>query len=119
MPVVFWTTPSLIGLTLQAKLVALYLLLSPHTTMIGCFRLPLAYAQDDLQMSPESVLEAFQELSGVGFLTWDERFSWALIHDFLKWNPLNSLQWKAARSFARPLTLSLIARAPAFRANTF
>jgi hypothetical protein len=67
-------------------MLALYLLTNPHANLIGCYRLPDAYAADDLQWSCERVREGFIELSQKGFLTREDGANWVFIHKYLKWN---------------------------------
>jgi hypothetical protein len=93
----FWTSTDIASLSVGAKLIAAYLLSSPHTTMIGCFRLPLAYIVDDVGMPSEMVAEGLLELSRNGFITRDEGLSLILIPNFLRWNQIeNPNQGKAA-----------------------
>ena len=93
----FWTSPDIARLSDQGKLLAAYLLSSPHTNMIGCFRLPLRYISADLSWSDESVLKVLEELSAQGFVSYDSKLMWLVIHKFLKWNLVqNPNQGKAA-----------------------
>lgn len=93
----FWTSDTTRGLSNEGKLLAMYLLLGPHTNMIGCFRLPEGYVSEDLGWGSEKVLKAFAELSRNGFATHDSASKWVFIHSFLKWNPVdNPNQGKAA-----------------------
>jgi hypothetical protein len=46
----FWINSDVQLLSPNAKLLALYLLTSPHTNMLGCFRLPIGYVVEDLQL---------------------------------------------------------------------
>lgn len=93
----FWTGETLKGLSGDAKLLAAYLLSSPHTNMIGCFRLPDAYACDDLEWTSERLRNGFETLSQAGFVRYDARTKWVWIVNFLSFNkPENPNQWKAA-----------------------
>ena len=58
--------------------------------MIGCYRLPIAYAIEDLRMGSERVSKGFRNLCGKGFVTHDSGLSWVLINKFLKWNPIEN-----------------------------
>ncbi len=96
----FWQSPEARGYSETGRLLALYLLTSPHANLIGCFRLPDAYAADDLQWSRERVREGFAELSATGFLTREDGASWVFIHKYLKWNEFENgnvaiAAWKA------------------------
>lgn len=93
----FWTSSTTRSLSDDARILALYLLSGPHTTSIGCFRLPDGYVSEDLGWSPERVSEGFAELFNNSFATRDERSKWVLIHKFLRWNEIeNPNQGKAA-----------------------
>lgn len=100
----FWTSPDISQLSLRAKLIAVYLLSSPHTTMIGCFRIRTAYIADDLGISLEQVTEGLLELSRIGFIKRDEPLSLVMICNFLNWNPIeNPNQAKAAAKLVEQL----------------
>ncbi|HOV88042.1 MAG TPA: hypothetical protein PLM79_16925 [Syntrophobacteraceae bacterium] len=100
----FWTSADTSSLSMEAKLLGAYLLSSSHTNMIGCFRLPVQYVCSDLQFASESVLNAFAELSTIGFATYDEKHQWIIIHNFLKWNRIeNHNQGKAAMKLAEQI----------------
>jgi len=86
----FWEAKETQKLSDQAKLLATYLLTGPHTNMAGVFRLPDGYIMNDLGWPIETVRKAFQELSDIHFLTRDENENWLVIHQFLKWNPVQN-----------------------------
>ncbi len=103
----FWTSEDTASLSPEAKLLAAYLLSGPHTNMIGCFRLPLAYPSADLRFSAETVSRGLAELSRNGFATYDEKFEWVVIHKFLKWNRMqNPNQGKAAAKLMEQIPAS-------------
>lgn len=82
----FWTSPDIRSMTEDGRTLAAYLLTSPHSNMLGCFRIPLAYVSDDLQWPLERVNEGFAELLIKGFATLSKGSNWVVIHKFLKWN---------------------------------
>ena len=82
----FWQSPDIRALPEDARALALYLLTTPHGNLIGCFRLPDAYAAEDLQWPFERVSEGFRKLSDNAFLSRDEGTKWVIIGKFLKWN---------------------------------
>jgi hypothetical protein len=84
----FWTSATIRGLTDDGRILAAYLLTSPHTNMIGCFRLPDGYACDDLGWPADRVSKAFSDLDGAGFASRTSTTKWVLIHKFLKWSPV-------------------------------
>lgn len=86
----FWSSPDIRGLSDKARLLASYLLTSPHSNSIGAYLLPDAYVADDLGWSSEAVSKAFAELIQKGFA---ERFKdgrhICIIH-FLDFNPIEN-----------------------------
>lgn len=86
----FWQSPEMRALPEDARTLALYLLTTPHGNLLGCFRLPDAYAAEDLQWLPERVAEGFRKLVESGFATRDEATKWLFIRKFLKWNPFEN-----------------------------
>ena len=80
----FWIHSDMQNASDQAKLLAVYLLSSMHTNMLGCFRIPVAYVSDDLKWSIDKVNHALDELSRIHFLSWDADSSYVFIHQFLK-----------------------------------
>lgn len=102
----FWASDTLRDLDADAKLLALYLLTSPHTTMIGAFRLPDAYACEDLGWTPERLRNSFGTLSG--FVEYDPTTRWVWVRKFLDFNrPENPNQWKAAAKLAEAIPASV------------
>ena len=96
----FWQSPEIRALPEDARTLALYLLTTPHGNLIGCFRLPDAYAADDLQWTAERVSEGFAKLVEVAFVRRDEATKWVFIAKYLKWNPFENpnvakAAWKA------------------------
>jgi len=93
----FWQSDDTHGLSDDGKLLAIYLLTSPHTNMLGCFRIPDGYVSEDLGWEIERVSKGFTELFHNGFATRDPESKWVVIHKFLKWNEIeNPNQAKAA-----------------------
>jgi uncharacterized phage protein (TIGR02220 family) len=82
----FWTSETIRGLSEDGRTLAAYLLTSPHTNMLGCFRLPVAYACDDLRWDVERFQDAFNNVAEHKFATIDAGTSWVVILKFLKWN---------------------------------
>lgn len=86
----FWTSSTIRSLSDDGRTLAAYLLTSPHSNMLGCFRIPQAYVAEDLGWGSERVSKGFAELFREGFATLDEASKWVVIHRFLKWNPLEN-----------------------------
>lgn len=97
----FWASPSIRGLSDDGKMLALYLLTSPHSNIIGAFRLPDGYACEDLEWSPERVAKGFDELFANGFANRCETTKWVWVVKHLAWNPPeNPNQRKSAAKIA-------------------
>lgn len=97
----FWSSPDIQAMSEDARLLALYLLSSPHTTIIGAFRLPDGYVCEDLKWTQQRVCKGFAELFRKGWANRCETTKWVWIRKFLQWNPPeNPNQWKAAKKMA-------------------
>ncbi len=86
----FWTSQDTSGLTDTGRMLALYLLTSPHSNILGCFHLPVGYVCEDLKWATERVEKGFAELFGKGFATRDNDSKWVVMHAYLKWNPIEN-----------------------------
>lgn len=84
----FWSWAKRKKLSIEARDLALYLLTSPHTNSLGCFRLPMAYLCDDLDTNAKVSTKTLEELATVGFLARDEADGWTWICDYLEHNPI-------------------------------
>lgn len=82
----FWSDPSTRSMSEDARMLALYLLTCPHGNLIGLFRLPDAYAADDLKWPIERVSKGFRELFEKGFCARDQDSDWLVILKYLRWN---------------------------------
>lgn len=83
----FWESETIRPLPTEPKFLGLYLLTSPHTNAIGCFRLPIAYVAHDTGMSAKVLENAFVQLRGAGFMEWCERHPWIWLPNYLRHNP--------------------------------
>lgn len=86
----FWISEDARDFSEDGRMLSLYLMTCPHGNMVGCFRLPNAYAADDLKWGNERVSKGFAELYQKGFAYRCERSSWVVIHRHLKWNKLEN-----------------------------
>ena len=86
----FWTSETTRGLSDRGRVLAIYLLSSPHSNMIGCFRVPDGYVAEDLNWSLETVSKGFDELLNAGFATRDSVSKWVCVHQFLAWNEIEN-----------------------------
>ena len=87
----FWAWAKERDLTPAARELVLYCLTSPHTTGIGCFRLPIAYIAEDLGTVPDTVRQTVDELSEIGFLKHDDSTGWVWLVGFLDHNPIANI----------------------------
>ena len=97
----FWQSPEVRAMSEDGRTLALYLLTTPHGSMLGCFRMPDAYAAEDLQWGIERVSEGFRNLIESGFVSRDEATKWVVIPKFLKWNQFDNanVAISASRAF--------------------
>lgn len=86
----FWTSQDTSTMSDTGRMLALYLLTSPHSNILGCFHLPIGYVCEDLKWAPTRVEEGFAELFDKGFATHDKASKWVVMHAYLKWNPIEN-----------------------------
>lgn len=104
----FWASETMLGLESDARLLAIYLMTSQHTTMLGAFRLPDAYACEDLGWNSERFQNGLETLSEAGFVKYDRATKVVWIVKFVKWNrPDNPNQQKSIAKLAQALPDSL------------
>lgn len=97
----FWSSSTMRKLSEDGRMLALYLLTSPHSTIAGVYRLPDGYVCEDLQWSSERVAKGFAELLANGFANRCETTKWVWICKHLDWNqPENPNQRKSALKVA-------------------
>lgn len=100
----FWTSDTTSDLSDDGKMLALYLMTSPHTNALGCFRLTDGYVTDDMRWTAERVRKGFAELFQRGFANRCETTGWVLIQKHLVWNrPENPNQVKAIARLAQQI----------------
>jgi len=108
----FWTSEDVAAMSEDERTLALYLLTCPHGNMLGCFRLPEAYASDDLKWKSERVSKGFSGLIAKGYIYRCERSSWVVILRYLKWNQFeNPNVGKAAGKLFESLPAPAVAKA--------
>jgi len=84
----YWNSPKVQKWSDKGKLLGAYLLTGPHTSSLGCMRIPTGYVMEDLGWNKETVSKGFTELFRDGFSMRDESTGWVLIPQFLEWNPI-------------------------------
>ena len=80
-----------------AQLVALYLISNPHTNYIGLYRLPLAYARTDLNMTEAALLKTYATLEELGFAKYDRATETVWVLQGARWQIGESLAEKDHR----------------------
>lgn len=70
--------PAFSGLSIAAKVVALYLVSSPHANMLGLYRLPIAYLAADTGLTRPDAEEALKELAEAELVSYstEQQFVW-------------------------------------------
>lgn len=97
----FWSSKTTASMSDDGKLLSLYLMTCPHSTITGVFRLPDGYVAEDLGWSSERVAKGFAELFRKGFANRCETTKWVWVRKHLEWNrPENPNQRKAAAKVA-------------------
>ncbi len=79
----FWTgeTGRAIRGDLEAQMVALYLMTSPHSNMIGVFTCPLVYISHEIGIPLEGASKGLSKLVQIGFCTYDHPLETVFIHE--------------------------------------
>lgn len=103
----FWSDEKVKKWDDDTKLLALYLLTSPHKNLLGLFVLNKLYICADLGWDTKRLGKPFAKLLQDGFIKYDEESELLLLVNFMKHNPLeNGNQVKAAISLLRELPKS-------------
>lgn len=68
-------------LSLEAKLIAPYLLSNPHSNMIGVYYLPIPFVAHETGLGHEAALQGLQELCGIDFCTYDQTHEYIWVHN--------------------------------------
>lgn len=84
----FWEWAKRKRLSSAERELALYLLTCPHGNSVGCFRLPAAYAADDLGWDVETVRQTVSKLFRIGFLKHEKASGWTWLPGYLEHNPI-------------------------------
>jgi hypothetical protein len=97
-----WASDTIRALSDDGKMLAMYLMTSPHSTIAGVFHLPDGYVCEDIRWSLERVIEGFKELFREGFANRCETTKWVWVNKHLDWNPPeNPNQRKSAAKVAQ------------------
>ena len=86
----FWTDERVAAMSDDGKMLALYLITSPHANAVGCYRLPAGYVSDDIGWDRDRVEAAFGELTKAGYALREARTGWTLIVHYLRHNEIEN-----------------------------
>lgn len=86
----FWTDTKVRALSERGRILAFYMLTSPHSNMVGAFLLPDAYISDDLGWTLLEVTKTIRELMENGFCKRFKDGRHIAICKFLLYNPVES-----------------------------
>jgi hypothetical protein len=105
----FWMSPHLQALSVETRLIALYLIAGPHTNDLGCFRLPKSYVAEDLNIPLSKVTMGFVILADTGMLRFDPQNDWVFLPNFFKFNPIqNTNQGRHIETLFKQVPLSSV-----------
>ena len=76
----------------EAQVLALYLMTSPHSNMIGVFHCPILYMAHETGLSVEGATKGLQRLSEVGFCTYEEASETVFIHRMARFQVAEQLK---------------------------
>jgi len=103
----FWSDEKVVSWDNDTKLLALYLLTSPHNNILGCCVLPELYICADLEWSAERLSKPFQKLLDDEYIKYDKNCRLLFIKNYLAHNPIrNGNQVVAANKQLRELPKS-------------
>ena len=83
----FWTgkTGKALRGDMQAQIVALYLMSSPHSEMTGVFNCPILYIAHETGLSIEGASEGLASLIEAGFCTFDHETDTVFVHEMARY----------------------------------
>jgi hypothetical protein len=67
---------------MEAQIVALYLMTSPHANMIGVFHLPVMYLAHETGLEIDAAKAALERLTAKDFCTYETESEWIFVHSF-------------------------------------
>lgn len=68
----------------ECQVLAMYLITSPQSNMIGLYYCPLPYMTHETGLSPEACAKALADLQGVGFCSYDDEAEVVWIHEMAR-----------------------------------
>jgi len=76
----------------ECQLIALYLMTSPHSNMLGLYYIPLPLIAHETGRPIEGVSKALRSLNQVGFSTYDQESEWVWVPEMAKYQIGESLK---------------------------
>ena len=86
LPMTILTHPSYRALSEDARNTLIYLGINAHTTMLGCYHMPLNYLAEDVQWDSARLKQSMAELEEKGLAYYDNVHRWVWVKPFLEWN---------------------------------
>lgn len=71
-------------LGIESRMIAIYLLSCPHSTMLGVYYLPIEYIVHDTKINKDGVVSALQKLISIGFCSYDDQAEYIWVHEMAK-----------------------------------
>lgn len=68
----------------EAQIVALYLITSPHSNMIGLYHCPIAYIANETGLTTQGATKGLRCLINTDFCTFDEEIDFVFVHEMAK-----------------------------------
>ena len=81
----------------EAQTVALYLMTSPHATMLGIFQCPIAYIAHETGLPSEGASKGLHKLLELGFCSFDENADLVWVHEMARFQIGEALKEKDKR----------------------
>lgn len=81
----------------EALVVALYLMTSPHSNMLGIYRLPVLYMSEETGLSPEGATKGLQDCMEAGFCDYDPQTKIVWVIEMARWQISEALASKDLR----------------------
>jgi len=88
----FWQTQKQIEMSIEAKLVYIYILTSPHSSGPGCYYLPPLYIANDTNLSIKQVESGINELNKSKIIYYCYATNWIFCPEYLANNPIRNIK---------------------------
>ena len=86
----FWDDEKVLTLSPDSRYLLIYLLTTKHRNVLGCYKLPKAYALEDTKLPEKRFSHAWRELFGSGIVIYEEDTRMILLKNFLRYNPIEN-----------------------------